>query len=127
MDLTLVAAYLATTLLFSLTVFQVALIAGAPIGKFAWGGQYRVLPRKLRIASTISLFIYAFFALLALDGAGLINLFANDAFVSVALWVSFAYFTFGIFLNAISRSRPERFLMTPIAAVLAVCYLLIAL
>lgn len=38
-----------------------------------------------------------------------------------------AYFTVGIALNAASRSRPERRIMTPACAVLAACCLVIAL
>lgn len=120
------AALLATTLLVGLSLFQIALIFGAPIGHFAWGGKHRVLPLKLRVSSGISIIIYIFLILLALEGVGYIDIFSNDTVVSIALWISFAYLTLGIFLNAISRSRPERTLMTPMAALLAICFFLLA-
>ena len=120
------AALIATVILLGLSIFQLALIFGAPIGQFAWGGKNKVLPTKLRISSGISIVFYGLFALLALEGAGYVDVFLNDTFVSVALWVSFAYFLLGIFMNAISRSRPERTLMTPVAAVLAICFFFIA-
>ena len=37
------------------------------------------------------------------------------------------YFVLGIAMNAISRSRPERLVMTPVVAILAVACLLLAL
>lgn len=37
------------------------------------------------------------------------------------------YFALGILMNAISRSLPERLVMTPVVFVLAVCCLIIAL
>ncbi len=43
------------------------------------------------------------------------------------MWVVVAYFVLGIAMNAISRSKPERWAMVPVAAVLAVLSLLIAL
>ena len=43
-----VAAIAACILMAALAVFQAALIAGAPLGRFAWGGQHDVLPAKLR-------------------------------------------------------------------------------
>jgi hypothetical protein len=52
--------------------------------------------------------------------------FGSGAFRVVAAWVLFAYLAIGIALNAISRSRPERFTMTPVTAVLAACALIIA-
>jgi len=56
------AAVVAYVLLGALAVLQIALAAGAPLGHLAWGGKYRVLPRGLRIASAVSVLVYALFA-----------------------------------------------------------------
>lgn len=117
-------AILAVVILALLAVFQLALAAGAPLGHYAWGGAHRVLPRNLRISSVVSVVIYAVVALVLLDRAGLIELIDFD---QVAAWVVFAYFAAGIVLNAISRSRPERLVMTPIVLVLSALSLLVAL
>ena len=37
------------------------------------------------------------------------------------------YFALGVPLNAISRSRPERLVMTPVVLLLALCCLVVAL
>jgi hypothetical protein len=55
MTLHQLAAIVACAVLAGLTVFQAALIAGAPLGRFAWGGQHDVLPAKLRIGSAVSI------------------------------------------------------------------------
>ncbi len=120
------AAVTLCVILAVLAVFQLALIFGAPIGRFAWGGQHRVLPTKLRIGSAISIVIYAIIALLALDRAGLVDV-VPDVVSTVAMWVVFVYFVLGIGMNAISRSKPERYTMTPVSLVLAVLSLLVAL
>lgn len=123
------AQYAAIAVCFVLAVlaaFQTALIFGAPIGRFAWGGQDAVLPRHLRIGSAISLLIYALFAAVLLDRAGLIDIF--PAAVSFyGAWAIPAYGVLGTGLNALSRSRPERFVMTPVALLLAVCAGIVAL
>ena len=43
------------------------------------------------------------------------------------MWVLAAYFTLGVVMNGISRSKPERRIMTPTALVLAVLYLILAI
>lgn len=108
-------AVLFCVLLAALAVFQVALIAGAPWGRFAWGGQDAVLPRSKRVGSVVSVALYALFCVVALlsDGGD------EPLVVSIAMWVIAVYLTLGIALNAVSRSRPERFTMTPVAALLA--------
>ncbi|MFE6964226.1 hypothetical protein ACFVAJ_03875 [Agromyces sp. NPDC057679] len=120
------AAVLLCVVLGVLAVFQLALVFGAPIGRFAWGGQHEVLPARLRIGSAVSIVIYAVIAVLALDRAGLVDV-VPDAVSTVGMWVVFGYFVLGIALNAISRSRAERLTMAPTSAVLAVLSLLVAL
>ena len=41
----------------SIAVFQVLLALGLPLGEFAMGGYYKVLPYKLRVASAINAII----------------------------------------------------------------------
>ena len=120
------AAIALVVILSLLAVFQLALALGAPLGRFAWGGQHRVLPGRLRIGSLVSIVIYAIIAVLALDRVGLIDV-VPDVVSTVGMWVVFAYFVIGIPLNAISRSKPERYVMTPVVTILAVLSLLVAL
>ena len=115
--MTLIAAWLACAMLAALAVFQAALIAGAPLGHFAWGGQHRVLPRNLRIGSIVSIALYALFAAIILQRAGVIAVLPAPV-ADVGIWVVAAYLALGIPLNAISRSLPERLTMTPVVIVL---------
>jgi hypothetical protein len=119
-------AVLACLVLAGLAVMQAGLAAGAPWGRLAWGGQHEVLPRSLRIGSAVSIVLYAVFALVILQAAGLIDVLP-DVVADVGIWVLAGYFILGIALNAISRSRLERMVMTPVTIVLAACCLLIAL
>lgn len=120
------AAIAATVVLGLLAVFQVALAAGAPLGRFAWGGQHDVLPRRLRIGSAVSVLLYALFALVLLDRADVVDTML-DGVSRVGAWVLAAYFLIGVLMNAISRSRPERFTMAPVSAVLCLASTVVAL
>ncbi|SHH37595.1 MULTISPECIES: hypothetical protein [Geodermatophilus] len=122
----LVAAVVGVVLLAALAVFQLALVGGAPLGRFAWGGQHVVLPPRLRVGSAVSIGVYGVVALLLLQAAGAVDLLPGGV-VDVAMWVLTGYFALGVALNAISRSRPERLVMTPVALALAVVCLLLAL
>jgi hypothetical protein len=115
-----------TVLLIALAVFQLALACGAPLGRFAWGGQHRVLPPRLRLGSAVSILIYALIDVIAWDRVGAIDIFPA-MFSEIAMWVVFAYFVIGIPLNAVSRSRSERMTMVPVTIVLAVLCFFIAM
>lgn len=127
MALDQLSALLACAILTGLATFQAALAAGAPLGRMAWGGGHTVLPNKLRIASAVSIALYALFAYTALAKAGLAPAVISDTATSVATWVLTAYFALGIVMNGISHSTPERLIMTPTAVVLTALYLILSL
>lgn len=119
------AAIIATVILAALAILQASVAAGAPLGRFVWGGKHRTLPPRLRIGSAVSVPLYVGFALVLLNRAGVLP-GRNTGFVVVAAWVLFAYFTLGILGNLASRSRHERWTMAPTSAVLAAAALIVA-
>lgn len=121
-----IACLLACGLLAALAVVQVGAAAGAPWGCVVWGGRHRVLPGRLRVASAISVLLYAGFATVLLSRAGVLP-GGDSVVIRVLTWVLFAYFVVGIGMNAISRSRAERLTMTPACVVLAAATLVVAL
>lgn len=120
-------ALLGILILAVLSVFQLLLIAGKPLGSYAWGGQHKVLPKRLRVASLFSVVLYIVFGIFLASKAGLAAVVQDSTILTVVMWMFTSYFVLGIFMNAISRSKKERLLMTPIAFSLAVVFLLVTL
>lgn len=119
-------AILLSVLLGALAIFQLLLIVGVPIGRFAWGGQHDVLPIRLRVGSAVSVLLYGVFALIGLERAAVIDVLPGAGFAFAAMFVLTGYFTLGILLNTASRSKPERLVMVPTSLVLAVLSLILA-
>jgi hypothetical protein len=107
--------------------FQAALALGAPWGRAAWGGAHDRLPSGLRVASGFAVVFWLVAAFVVLARAG----FDWSPFPSGAAtwgtWVLFGMLVLGTFLNLASRSRLERVIQTPIAAVLAILCVVVAL
>ena len=123
----IIATWLAVFTLSLLGLFQLSLALGAPMGQFAWGGKYKVLPRNLRIGSILSLIIYSGIAICLLSKSGIYQIIQQGTLLNILVWVIFVYLVLGIFMNAISRSKRERYTMTPIVILLASCALTVAL
>lgn len=121
-----IAAILAVGVLGALTLFQLLLAAGAPMGRYAWGGANPILPRRLRIASVVSSVVYVLAALVILEAAGLIDIAASVEIPRTVTWALAAFFALGVVLNAISRSRKER-VMALVALVLSGLCVIVAL
>ena len=87
----MIAATVIVLLLGLLAAFQLTIALGAPLGRFAWGGQNRVLPARQRIGSVISIVLYALFAVIVLAAAGAVA-GVPGLVVGVGIWVVFAVF-----------------------------------
>ena len=125
--MTTFAALGACAVLSALALFQVLLAAGAPLGRYAWGGQHEgVLPPWLRVGSVSSVAVYAAIALVLLWRAELVASTFSNGVLRVAAWVVAGYFLIGTVMNALSRSHDERRVMTPAAAALFVLSLVVA-
>lgn len=114
------------TLLGMLAVFQLLLIIGLPLGRFAWGGQNPVLPPRLRVGSAVSVLVYAVFAVVALDRAALVSIIPVPFIAVAAMWVIAAYLLLSVLPNLASKSKHEKRVMVPVSLVLAGLAFLIA-
>lgn len=127
MPIPVVAALLLCLVLAALAVFQLALVGGAPLGRYAWGGSDRVLPQKRRVASVVAIVLYVAFALLFVTEAGVMQTTLSPMVVTIAAWVVVGYLALGTVMNALSRSPRERWVMTPVSAVLTILGIVIIL
>mgnify|MGYP001228324553 CR=1 FL=1 len=124
--MSVILAILFTVLIGVLCLFQLALALGAPWGRLAWGGQHEGrLPVAHRVGSVVGILVYACFAVLALDRSGAVDV-VPDAVSQVGMWVVFGVLALGALMNLISRSKPERYAMTPVALALAILAFCIA-
>jgi hypothetical protein len=91
------------------TVFQIALAAGAPWGEYAYGGtKTGKLPTGFRINSVVSAFV-----MLAISGhylaqLGVFEPFLDPAGNSVANWVLVGFTGLAALANNATRSKKER-------------------
>lgn len=110
-----------------LACFQVALAAGAPLGRAAWGGAHDRLPRRLRVGSAVAAGVWVVAAVVILEGAGHDVSPMGIHGGALGAWGLFVLLALGALMNLASKSRWERFLMSPFAALLSVLCLIIAL
>jgi len=127
MNIDYIFASIAILTLVALTIFQLLLIVGRPYGRLAWGGRYEVLPNRLRVSSLVSIILYVLIGTVIVSHAQLAPIIDSTTNLTYSMWFLTAYFTLGVVMNLASRSRPERLVMTPVALILAVSCLVLAL
>lgn len=119
-------AILATIALGVIALLHLALALGAPFGRLAWGGRHRVLPGRLRVASGLAVLGCIGSSIVMLSHVGLLSL-VSGTWLVVTSWAVCVYFALGIVRNLLSKSKHERYTMTVVNLLLAVCALVVAL
>jgi hypothetical protein len=122
---TLAVAYALVTAL--VVAFQLALAAGAPWGSYAMGGAFPGrMPPSLRVAAVIQGIFLGALAIVVLADAGLLDVPILEGWPWL-IWVPVAVAGVAVLLNGSTRSRGERRIWLPVAVVLLLCSLAVAL
>jgi hypothetical protein len=121
------AALIAALEVSGLVIFQLLLAMGFPLGGAAFGGKDVILPIRLRAVSAVSalIFLAAFYVILA--HTGLFGSANETSLIHVGIWIFVGIFALSTLANAASRSCWERFLMAPVALILTVSCVVVAL
>lgn len=108
--------------------FQLALAAGAPWGRAAWGGAADRLPPVLRLASGLASIVLVGVGLVVLRRGGFtVPAPLPDRWLARTCWVLAVLAGVNTIANLASASELERNLMAPAAGTLAVLCAVLAL
>ena len=109
--------------LFGLIATMTVLVAcGLPLGEFTMGGQHKILPKKLRVAAIISVAIQIFAMIIILQAGGFILLWLPFTVTKYICFFFAAYLSLNTIMNMISKSRKERYVMTPLSLIATICF-----
>ena len=108
-------------------VLSFLIICGLPLGGLTMGGQYKVFSKKLRIILVIQLILQTFFVVIILQTGGFIPLWFSDNTTKIICIAMAIYLSINTVMNIISKSRKEKYVMTPLSAITAVCFWITAL
>jgi hypothetical protein len=109
-----------------LAVFELALAAGAPLGRAAFGGTHTHLPAGLRRVSAHAVVIWLLAALVVLRRGGYRAPLVSARVSRAGTWVLTGLLSLGVLMNLASPSGWERYLQAPITAIMATLCLIVA-
>ena len=108
-------------------VLSFLIVCGFPLGELTMGGQYKVFPKKLRIILVMQLILQIFFVVIVLQMGGLIPFWFSENATKIICIIMAVYLSFNTIMNFISKSKKEKYIMTPLSAISAVCFWIITL
>lgn len=120
------AALIGTCLCVVVIILSILLICGLPLGELTMGGQFKVFPKKLRILLIIQLVLQVFFAIIILQVGGYISLWFSYNVTRIICIIMAVYLSLNTVVNFISKSKKEKYIMTPLSFVMAICFWIVA-
>ena len=128
MNIVVIAALIQAVIALGVAIFQIALVAGAPLGEYTMGGQHPgKLPGQFRVTAAVSAIIMVAQSGHDLAQAGILNPALSPGQNAIVNWFWFVFAVLGLIVNSISRSKKERNTWVPVLLVSAICTLLVAL
>ncbi len=109
-----------------ISIFQLFLALGFPLGDYAMGGFYRVLPLPMRVVSVANALILLVMAVTFLTYT---NVLTGFAFLPVHLlaWLFTLFLAINTLANFASKSAKEKKVMTPLSGLAFILCLAILL
>ena len=128
MNIVVIAALIQAVIALGVAIFQIALVAGAPLGEYTMGGQHPgKLPGQFRVTAAVSAIIMVAQSGHYLAQAGILNPALSPGQNAIVNWFWFGFAVLGLIVNSISKSKKERNLWVSVLLVSAACTLLVAL
>ena len=122
------AAFILVAVQIIVSLFQLALVLGAPMGEYTLGGQIKgKLSVKLRLVSAISLLLNLAIAGHYLAQTGTIQPLLQSDLNQIANWALVAFTASGLVMNSISRYKKERNMWVPVLLLSLTCAVIVAI
>ena len=110
-------------ILFGVIATMTVLVAcGLPLGEFTMGGQHKILPKKFRVMAVISVAIQIFAMIIILQAGGFISLWLSFKVTKYICFFFAVYLSLNTIMNMISKSRKEKYVMTPLSFIAGICF-----
>ena len=106
----------------AIATMTVLVACGLPLGEFTMGGQHKILPKKLRVMAVISVAIQIFAMIIILQAGGFISLWLSFKVTKYICFFFAAYLSLNTIMNMISKSRKEKYIMTPLSLIAGICF-----
>ena len=105
-----------------IATITVLVACGLPLGEFTMGGQHKILPKKFRVIAVFSVAIQVFAIVIILQAGGFISMWLSFKVTKYICFFFAAYLSLNTIMNMISKSRKEKYVMTPLSLIAGICF-----
>ncbi|MCH4889858.1 hypothetical protein EZV73_19905 [Acidaminobacter sp. JC074] len=120
-------AILGSIIFFIISIVYILVALGKPLGEYVMGGKDKLVAKNMRIVILVSVLVQWFAILILLQTAGILPLiFSALVTRRICIFLS-VYLSINVLMNLFSRSKKERYTMTPLSLIVAISFWMTAL
>lgn len=123
----MLTAWLGSISFFAIAILYLLLVLGQPYGEFAMGGNYKVLPEKMRAACAASVLVQMAAIIFLLQAGDIISIGIPSNIAKGACFFFGGYLVLNTIMNVLSKSKKEKLVMTPLSLLTSICFFLTAI
>ena len=105
-----------------ISTMTILVACGFHLGEFTMGGRYKTLPKKFRVVAVISVAIQIFAMIIILQAGGFIPLWLSFKVTKYICFFFAAYLSLNTIMNMISKSKKEKYVITPLSLIAGICF-----
>jgi hypothetical protein len=123
----MITAIIGSAVFFAVAILYMLLALGFPYGDLAMGGKYKVMPKQMRAACAVSALVQLAAILFLLQAGNIISVDFLKNIAKGACYFFACYLLVNTIMNAMSKNKKEKLVMTPLSFVTAICFLITAI
>lgn len=116
------AAVIGASVFSIVILLSILILCGLPLGELTMGGQYRVFPKNRRIVLAVQILLQILFVVEILQMGSFLPMWFSESTTRIIGIVMAVYLSFNTVMNFLSKSKKEKYIMTPLSAISAVCF-----
>ncbi len=108
-------------------VITILVVLGFPFGEFIMGGKFKVFPKKFRTFALFSMVIQVFAIIIVLQAGDFIPLWFSFKTTKYVCFFFATYLSLNTIMNLNSKSKKEKYVMTPLSLIATISFWIAAL
>ena len=124
-EVDMVFSLIVAIITFGMALLQLCLTLGAPFGEYVLGGIHKVLPNRMRLVSCAFFIAFILVGLVYLQKGNIFYIGFDPMFVNGVVIGNTLFLAYAIIGNGfLTKSKKEKYLMTPLSIIQFICSLM---
>ena len=103
-------------------ILSILILCGLPLGELTMGGQFKTFTGKMKLILFSQLFVQVFFIIVFMQINNKMPMWFSNNTTRIIAIIMAIYLSLNTLMNLISKSKKERYIMTPLSLLTSISF-----